>query len=277
MGKFQRKTKKNRSPGRGLAAIAGAGAALLCLILLLIPNEPEPAPPETTLPTVTESPIPLNPYGPEDFTYDGDYLTCTAGEATLGVDVSEHQGEIDWEQVAQAGMEFAFVRIGYRGYTSGGIYEDAYAAQNLTAAREAGLRVGVYFYSQATNEAEAALEAAFCIKFLRDHSIDLPVVYDWEYVSSDARTGGMDSATLTACAATFCDAMEDAGYESMIYFNPHLSETLLDLTQLLDYPFWLALYSDQMTYPYRVELWQYTDQGTVPGISGAADVNLWLP
>lgn len=220
--------------------------------------------------------LPPNPYHAEDFEYQGDYLTCTSAKTRLGVDVSEHQLQIDWNQVADAGMEFAFVRIGYRGYTEGGLYLDEHAAENFTGARDAGLNVGAYFYSQATSTAEAVEEAAFCISFLKDHNIDLPVVFDWEYVSADARTGDMDAQTLTDCAKAFCEAIEKAGYKAMIYFNPHIASNYLDLFQLQDYPFWLSLYDDTMDYPNKVEFWQYTATGKVPGIPGDTDINLWF-
>lgn len=278
----------NGSLLRGFSAIAVAAAVLASAVLLLVPKTPRssrdtPAvtgetifsttPPE---PSATVSPIPSNPYGPEDFTYEGNYLTCMAGAAVPGVDVSAHQGEIDWAQVREAGMEFAIVRIGYRGYTSGGIYIDDYAYANLEGARDAGLKIGAYFYSQATTPEEAAEEAEFCLRFLEGISLDLPVVYDWEYVGSDARTADMDRDTLMACTRTFCDRIEEAGYSPMIYFNPTLGESMLELEELLDYPWWLAMYTDEMTYPHAVDLWQYTASGSVPGISGNTDLNLWF-
>lgn len=276
MGKYLKKKKTSNPLIRGLAAVVAAAGVLTAIVLATHPGSQTP-PDETTEPTIiTEPPIPANPFGPEDFVYEGEYLSCTAADAALGVDVSEYQGQIDWTQVGQSGMEFAFVRIGYRGYTSGGLYEDAHALENLRGAREAGLKVGAYFYSQAISPEEAIAEAQFCIAFLEDQSIDLPVVYDWEYVSADARTGAMDSQTLTACAKAFCDTLENAGYDSMIYFNPTLADSLLELEQLLEYPWWLAMYTSRMDYPHRVELWQYTQNGNVPGITGDTDVNLWF-
>lgn len=283
-------TQKKRNPStdnllRGFTAVTAAAAVLATVVFLLAPRPERSSPPDSdtqpshSVQTETEptgSVLPANPYGVEDFEYRDGYLTCTAGNALLGVDVSAHQGEIDWEQVAEAGMDFAMVRIGYRGYTSGGIYGDEYAHANLTGAKDAGLKVGAYFYSQALSPTEAALEAAYCISLLDDYEIDMPVVFDWEYVSSDARTGTMDGPTLLACARTFCDAIAHAGYQPMIYFNPTLAETLLDLQALEEYPFWLAMYSDRMTWPYAVEMWQYTAAGSVPGIDGDTDINLWF-
>jgi GH25 family lysozyme M1 (1,4-beta-N-acetylmuramidase) len=281
------KKKPNSSPDsllRGFTAVAIAAAALFVIVFVLVsrPDSPSgghtlPTAPHHSDPNPTDgSSLPQNPYTADDFTYENGYLTCTAGEAMLGVDVSAHQGEIDWRAVADSGMEFAMVRIGYRGYTSGGIYGDEYAHTNLTGAKEAGLKVGAYFYSQALNPTEAALEAAYCISLLDGYEIDMPVVFDWEYVSAEARTGSMDGPTLLACTQTFCQAIQDAGYQPMVYFNPTLAETLLDLKALDEYPFWLAMYSDRMTWPYRVDMWQYTASGSVPGISGDTDINLWF-
>lgn len=271
MSRTRRKTKT--SPGRGILAVSLAAVMLLAIIglgRLAAPGSVSEPLPDPVRGTLAE-----NPYSAGDFTYEGDYLTCTAGSARLGVDVSSHQREVDWARVAGAGMEFAMVRIGYRGYTYGSISTDEYAAANLTGAKAAGLQVGAYFYSQAITPEEAAEEAEFCIEFLKDHALDLPVVFDWEYVNSTARTANMDMETLTECARVFCAAIEDAGFDAMIYFNPDIARNLLDLELLTEYPFWLALYSD-MTYPHRVDMWQYTQKGTVPGIAGDADINLWF-
>ena len=192
----------------------------------------------------------------------------------LGLDVSEYQEDIDWETVHAAGFDFAFVRIGYRGYSVGEIFADDWARENLEGARAAGLDVGVYFYSQAISPEEAAEEARWCLNFLAGESLDLPVVYDWEWVGPEARTGGMDKASLTECAQIFCTAIEAAGYQPMIYFNSHVGRDLLDLEALSQYPFWLAQYKEQMNYPHQVDFWQYTETGTVPGIEGDVDIDL---
>ena len=278
--------RKKKSPNeallRGLTAVSVTAAVLATAVFLLSPRENTTrntgtTVPESTVQTAPPSRIPANPYGPEDFTYEGDFLVCTAADAIPGVDVSSHQGEIDWAQVRDAGMEFAMIRLGYRGYTSGGIYEDEYAVANLTGAKNAGLSVGAYFYSQAITAEEARMEARLCISILDGMALDLPLVYDWEYVSEDARTANMDRQTLMECTLAFCQEVEAAGYEAMIYFNPTLAESLLDLEELTDYPWWLAMYSSSMTYPHAIAMWQYTASGTVPGIPGNTDVNLLFP
>ena len=215
-----------------------------------------------------------NPLKPSDFITVGDYVTCTAVPTRRGVDVSQYQQDVDWQQVYEAGFEFAFIRIGYRGNTSGELYADELARQHLSGAAAAGLDVGVYFYSQAISPEEAAEEAQWCLDFLGSTPLDLPVVYDWEWVGKNARTAGMDRETLTACAQTFCRTIEEAGQRSMIYFNSHVSRDLLDLQQLQEHPFWLAQYQEAMDYEYKVDLWQYTETGTVPGIKGNVDIDL---
>ena len=125
--------------------------------------------------------------------------------------------------------------------------------------------------------AEAVEEANFILDYTKDWELDFPIVYDWEYISGDARTANVDSETLTACTAAFCHTVENAGHEAMIYFNPHQAHKKFDLEELTDYGFWLALYADQMDYPYKVDMWQYSESGTVPGIEGPVDLNLYFP
>ena len=156
-------------------------------------------------------PVPGNSYAAEDFvvadgflTYDGD------APSYVGVDVSSYQGEIDWERVAEAGVDFAMVRLGFRGYTEGGLYEDDRFRENLEGAMAAGLDVGVYFFSQAVTEEEAREEARFVLERLEGYDITYPVVFDWERQSaSDSRTLETDGAAQTACAAAFCQAIEE--------------------------------------------------------------------
>lgn len=217
---------------------------------------------------------PLSPYTPADFQEDGLFLTCTAGGSVPGIDVSSHQGEIDWPAVAQSGVRFALVRLGYRGYESGELKPDPNAAQNLAGARAAGLRVGAYFFSQALNETEAQEELALALEVLDGFVPDLPLAYDWEYVSASARTGSMDADALTSCTLAFCKGAEQAGLEAMVYFNSHQATELLHLQKLEDYSWWLAKYDPALDFPCRADLWQYSYQGQIPGITENVDLNL---
>lgn len=221
----------------------------------------------------------LNPYTKKDFQYNThNYLLCLAQESYAGVDVSLYQGDIDWEQVADSGIRFAMVRLGYRGWGKAGkLVEDENAKKNLAGARAAGLQVGAYFFSQALSREEVDQEIEFMLNILEDFDLDMPIVLDWEIPVPEARTAGMDPTTLTDLMDYFALIMKDKGFETMVYFNWNMSKNLLYLSELEDQPFWLALYQDRMTFPFRVEMWQYTDKGRVPGIQGDVDINVYMP
>ena len=261
----KQKKRTRRDLARGLMAV---GFALLLLILLaqLLPDGKEP----------DEPGLPQNPYGPADFRLDGEYLSCLKAESAVGIDVSAYQGRIDWNAVADSGVEFAMIRVGYRGYEKGQLNPDEYAQLNYRDAKAAGLQVGAYFFSQALNAEEALEEAEFLLEAIKDWQLDMPVVFDWEYVSDSARTGQMDREGVMACIRAFNDRILQAGYQPMVYFNPYHAEHFLELEDLAEYPFWLALYSESMDFPYQVDMWQYTSEGRVPGIEGPVDINLWF-
>lgn len=233
---------------------------------------------QTSAPTVapTEDPIPANPYGPLDFGKENGYLTCLAGQSMLGIDCSYWQGQVNWQKVKDAGIEFVMLRIGQRGSEQGILAEDKMVHKYYQGAKAAGLKIGGYIFSQAINPEEAVEEAEFMLNIVKDWDVDMPLVFDWEYLDATARTGNMDARTLTDCAIAFCETIEAAGYEPMIYFNIDHARTKLYLEELLDYKFWLALYDTPMTYQYKIDMWQYTCTGSVPGISGNVDINVYL-
>jgi len=249
--------------------------------------EEEPWPPlETWLePTVSETqpenptiPPDRNPYDRFDFQYNRhNYLLLQNVKSYAGVDVSAFQGNIDWKKVKQSGIDFAIIRLGYRGYESGKLVEDEYARANLKNAKEAGLKIGAYFFSHALSIKETDQEIQFMLSILGNTELEMPIVLDWEIPANTARTRNMDARTLTDIQRHFCGQMQSQGYQPMIYFNWHQSEHLYVLHELEDYPFWLALYQDRMTYPWKVEMWQYSDKGRVPGINGNVDLNVYMP
>lgn len=256
-----------------------AGVLVLTLLISLIfggPKAPEEAPTEPTE-EATLPPPEANPYDAADFDYENGYLTCIAGESIMGIDVSEFQHQVDWNAVKEAGVEYVILRVGFRGYSTGAVKADARALANYQGAKAAGLKIGVYFFSQAITSEEARAEANFLLGFTEGWDLQMPVVYDWEYIKAEARTGKMDARTLTDCTIAFCETIQAAGHTPMVYFNKNQGEKLLYLEELTDYPFWLAWYSDEMDYPYYVEMWQYTNKGEVPGIKGDVDVNIWMP
>lgn len=195
-----------------------------------------------------------------------------------GIDVSVFQGDIDWEAVKSDGIDFVMLRIGFRGYGSKGIIQlDNKFDENYTDAVAAGLKVGVYFYSQALTSEEAIEEAAFVVSALENRSLDFPVVFDWEYVdNAEARTKDMTSEQITQCAISFCKTIKDNGYLPMIYFNREIGYFEYNLALVDEFDFWLAEYSSYPTFIYEYTMWQYTDSGTVNGIDGRVDLNVSL-
>ena len=220
-------------------------------------------------------------YKNECFIHDGHYLSYEgdAGYTSrLGVDVSEHQGYVDWQQLKEDGFSFAFIRLGYRGYgQEGNILLDKEFHRNMENAQAAGFDVGIYFFAQAVNEEEAQEEADFVLENLKGYSLELPVVYDPESILDDeARTDNVSGEQFTKNTEVFCSAVEDAGYDPMIYANMLWEAFELDLEQLSEYPLWYADYEPAPQTPYHFQFWQYTNEGEVPGIEGRADLNIQL-
>ena len=196
--------------------------------------------------------------------------------AIPGIDVSYYQQDIDWNAVAEAGMKFAMIRVGYRGYSQGNLRLDDRFEVNLQGALEAGLKVGVYFFSQAVTAEEAREEARFLLSAIAGREVSYPVVFDWEPIlgQENVRTRQIEGAALTELAQAFCQEVEAAGYQGMVYFNQEQGYLQYDLSQLKEYGFWLAQYNSTPDFYYQVDLWQYSHTGTVPGIQGAVDLNL---
>lgn len=222
--------------------------------------------------------FPMLAWSPDGFSADANgRMRYSGGTYLTGIDVSEHQYDIDWAKVAADGIDFAMIRVGYRGSTAGGLYTDEYFKKNIAGATAAGLKVGVYFYSQAINAEEAAEEAAYVLDAIRPYSVTLPVVFDWEIVGgNEARTYTVSRAVLCECAKTFCDAVESAGYDAMIYFTQYLGYRKYILRQLADYEFWYAEYEAQPRIVFHFDMWQYSSTGSVDGIEGDVDLNIYF-
>lgn len=192
-----------------------------------------------------------------------------------GVDVSKYQGDIDWEKVAADDVEYAFIRLGIRGYTEGAIQEDENFEDNINGALDHDLQVGVYFFTQAVSVEEAEEEAQFVLDAIEPYDVRYPVVLDVEAVSnSNARTRDLTKEERTQYCIAFCEMIKNAGYKPMIYGNLKTFMLMLDLEQLEDYDKWFALYDEQVYYPYAFKVWQYTDSGQVDGIEGDVDLNI---
>lgn len=193
-----------------------------------------------------------------------------------GVDVSEYQGIVDWEQVKAAGYEFAMLRIGYRGYgAAGNLCVDEMFHENIDGAKAAGLDVGVYIFSQAVNEKETLEEIALVLENLDGYELDLPVVFDPERIHYDeARTDEVSGEQFTKNAVLFCEKMKEAGYQPMIYSNLIWEAFEFDMKELEAYSIWYADYEPVPQTPYQFTFWQYSEKGQVDGIEGNVDLDV---
>lgn len=192
-----------------------------------------------------------------------------------GIDVSKYQGSIDWNKVKADGVEYAIIRVGRRGYSEGLVGLDESFEQNIKGAAKAGIKVGVYFFSQAVNEEEAIEEANFVLDAIKDYDIQYPVVFDSEeIIGDDARTDGITAAEMTDIAIAFCDTVKAEGYTPMIYGNIKWFMTKMELNRLEEYDKWFAQYFNTPFFPYAFTMWQYTASGSVDGIDGNVDLNI---
>lgn len=293
-----RQSRRRHRPGLVWAALgcSVAALALACAALWMAwpgqeagpPPEPEPVPAAEPVPTqyITyrghqlpiDEGVAVNAWNPQAFVTEEGRIAYRTQELTAlpGIDVSSHQGEIDWEQVAGAGMEFAMIRAGFRGYGQQGTLNlDEQFHSNIRGALDAGLDVGVYFFSQATNVWEAEEEAELLLEELEGYAVAYPVVFDWERIhNNSARTDGVPGKTVSLMAQAFCGKIAQAGYIPGVYFNQDMAYLELDLGDLEENVFWLAEYDDRPEFYYHFDLWQYSSKGQIPGVSTPVDLNL---
>lgn len=195
----------------------------------------------------------------------------------IGMDVSEHQGAINWEAASKA-IDFAFIRIGYRGYgEAGGLVVDGYYDANMKGATENGVPVGIYFYSQAKTYDEGVEEANFVLSHLGDYSLAYPIVLDREDpMVEDARTNNMSKDEHTQAALGFLETIANSGRKVMMYTYRMYYSLYVDIEEMYKYPIWYAQYADEPDWPYEYNFWQYTESGEIPGVSGPVDLNLQM-
>ena len=195
----------------------------------------------------------------------------------FGVDISSKQGIVDFEKLKRAGVDFVMIKVGGRGYSSGNIVLDSSYKDYMNGAKNAGLGIGVYFYSQAVDKDEVCEEAETLLELIKDYPVKYPVVFDMESVEGDmARTDALDVSTRTELARIFLKTIKAEGYTPMLYGDKEWLVTKLDLEKLQDYDVWLSQEADTPDYPYEYTMWQYNKSGTVSGISGTAGLNISL-
>lgn len=225
-----------------------------------------------------DSSLPKSSYDWDSFVQSGGemkYKVDGVSKALKGIDVSHYQGDINWKKVKADGVRFAFIRVGYRGYSTGKLMIDPYFEKNIKGATAAGIPVGVYFFSQAVNTREAREEAELTLEYIEDYDITLPVVMDVEDGSSStARTRNLSSKQVTSNIQAFCSTVKEAGYRPMIYSNSNWFIKKMDMSKLKNYDKWLAQYYKEPFFPYKFQIWQYTGKGRVDGIKGNVDMNL---
>ena len=193
---------------------------------------------------------------------------------SLGIDVSKYQKEIDWDVVAAEGIEFAIIRCGYRGMQTGALVEDPYFRANLEGAKKAGIKVGIYFFSQAVNAVEAVEEASMVLELLDGEEIDYPIFIDTEGGGGTARADQIDADTRTTVCKYFCKTIKNEGYTPGVYSGRWYYYNKVHAAELEEYTIWLAEYRDTPLYENRYDMWQYTSKGAVAGIEGYVDLNV---
>lgn len=201
-------------------------------------------------------------------------LQASTGSAKVGIDVSKWNGDIDWDKVKNAGVEFSIVRAGYRGSVTGSLVQDPYFDANMKGAAAAGVPTGVYFFTQAVNEVEAVEEASMVLKLIREYKLDYPIFIDTEGAGGDGRADGLDTETRTLVCEAFCRTIENAGYRAGVYGSRNWYNNRLETNRLENYCIWLAEYRSVPIYQGYYQMWQYTSKGKVDGITGNVDMNI---
>lgn len=236
---------------------------------------------EMTIPKFNN--VPGNQYKPDSFLERKGVITYEDGVSYTGINVNEQKGDIDWAQVAESGVDYAMIRVGYRNYGDGKLVADKNFEANIKGALDAGLPVGVYFFSQAITDSEAEDEATFVLEQIRGYSVTYPLAFYWEYKLNDdgtpdqaTRTVGCNGNQVTGFIDAFCGKVKAAGYTAAYYCDKNMGYNKLDLGKLSGYEMWYAEFRTVPSFYYDFGIWQYTKEGTVPGISKQVPINLAL-
>ena len=201
-------------------------------------------------------------------------LQTATANSKVGIDVSKWNGDIDWDKVKNAGVQYAIIRAGYRGSVTGSLVEDPYFAANMKGTAASDIPVGVYFFTQAVNEVEAVEEASAVLSLIREYKLDYPVFIDTEGAGGNGRADGLDPETRTLVCEAFCRTIRNAGYDAGIYASRNWYNNNLFTDRLGDYYIWLAEYRSVPLYQGYYQMWQYTSKGKIDGIDGNVDMNV---
>jgi len=201
-------------------------------------------------------------------------LKSFSGKTKAGIDVSKWNKDIDWDKVKNAGVEFAIIRAGYRGSVTGSLVQDIYFDTNMKGAAKSGIPVGVYFFTQATNEVEAVEEASAVLRWVQEYEIAYPIFIDTEGAGGNGRADKLDADTRTLVCEAFCRTIENAGYEAGVYASRNWYNNNLHVEKLENYYIWLAEYRSVPLYQGYYRMWQYSSKGRIDGIEGNVDMNI---
>lgn len=225
--------------------------------------------------------VPVNPYNVDNFKIMDGFMAYVDDEGNkishLGVDLSYHNSSVDFDELAASGVEFVMLRCGYRGYTEGGLVKDEKFDEYAREANRVGLKLGVYFFTQAVTMEEARDEAEFVIELIKDYDISYPVAIDTEHVpDSGARTNEneISDELRTQMLIEFCETIREEGYYPMVYASENWMRRNMDLSKLTEYDFWVPQYLDENDFLFDFTMWQYTEKGNAPGIEGEVDLDI---
>ena len=226
-------------------------------------------------------PVCLHPYDAIGLTSQSNGLPMYQDDlytSSVGIDVSEHQGVIDFSTLKQQGISFVMVRCGYRGYSEGILHRDVQYFDNMKKAKEAGLQRGVYFFSQATNTDEAIEEANYVISLVKDYDLNMPIGYDMEYVTDHDRIRNLTADEKTSIAKAFSDQLDEYGYRTYVYGSSWWLDDMIHMEDLQDHvKFWLAEYETGFpNFIHDFTMWQYSEKGQLKGINVPVDMNLYI-
>lgn len=233
--------------------------------------------------TIPNFNIPKSTYKPDSFVESNGVITYEDGETTMGINVNSKLGEVDWQKVKDSGVNYVMIRVGYRGNERGKISPDENFKANIEGALEVGLPVGVYFYSKAVTDAEAEEEATFVLEQIKGYSVTYPIAFYWEYdrksdgtVDENSRTVRCNGEQVTGFTEVFCGKIESSGFDASFYCDKSMGYESLDLSRLTNFDMWYAEFHSKPSFYYDFAMWQYTKEGTVPGVSGSVPITICL-
>lgn len=230
---------------------------------------------------INEGKIAMNSYNTENFRIDNGFMAYFDDKdnkiSHFGCDLSYHNDDVNWDELAASGCEFVFLRIGYRGYTEGGLVKDEKFDEYAKEAKRVGINLGVYFFTQSTTVEEAVEEAEYVIEVLDGMTLEYPIAYDTEHVNdSSARTNKADISDelRSQMCIAFCEKIKENGYYPIIYASENWMRRNMDLKMLTDYEFWAPQYLDENDFLFDFTIWQYTEEGSIPGVKGDVDLDI---